>query len=551
MNALLLAMAFQSASTPSERLASFFDTLRGADQALVAGEPKAARELFERALDLSHHNPTVTYGIACAAARAGQGDALYWLGRSVDWGWVDADVARWDPDLESLRADPRFERELARMAGPVEDPSDSPFASTWRLWVGESVSNADAVALTPDGERVLAGYRDGGIQVLDAASGVRLSTLESMAEAVWALAVSPDGQRLAALSHGGSLRFFDLATGHVLATSRAGEPSGWTYPFGIFLDWDPTGARLVVVRTNGESSLWSRAGDLVARWELEGLDNDMRAQWLPGGRKLLTGSGNAVEQRDGSTGEVLSRPIECPEPIVVLDLSPDGETLITGHNGGWSRLWDLDRGVELASAQFVDPLFPEPDDEIAALAFSPDGSELLLSTREGTFVELRQTSTLQLLRQTEFLGAHFGEAIPVRWSPDGSRAWYAFECGGGMLSTFARRGKHYEDLALASLPVFARQRGALVSSRGVCVVDPGTALLLWRRIELPDGELIHASSGHFTSTAQSLEGLELTSSYQQAQLPIDARLAERLFDPKRVRAAQAGIPIVPPKLAKD
>jgi WD40 repeat protein len=551
MNALLLAMALQGASTPSERLASYFDTLRRADQALVAGELKAARELFERALELSHRNPTVTYGIACAAARAGQGDALYWLGRSVDWGWLDADVARWDPDLESLRSDPRFERQLARMAGPAEAPFDSTVAPTWRLWVGESVLHADAVALTPDGERVLAGCSDGAVHVLDAATGARLSSLEPMEEAVWALTVSPDGQLLAALSHGGNLRFFDLATGHVLATSRAGEPSGWTYPFGTFLDWDPAGTRLVVVRTNGESSLWSRTGDLVARWQLDGLDNDYRARWMPRGTKLLTASGNAVELRAGSTGEVLSRPIACPEPIVVLDLSPDGRTLATGHRDGWTRLWDLERGVERVSVQFVDPLFPEPEDEIAALDFSPDNAELLVSNRQGTFVELRATSTLQLLRQTEFLGAHFGEAMPVRWSPDGSRAWYAFECGGGMLASFARRGKHYEDLALASLPVFARQRGALVSSRGVCVVDPRSARLLWRRIELPDGELIQAPSGHFTSTSKSLEGLALTSSYQRERLPIDARFAELLFDPKRVRAAQAGIPIVAPRLSKD
>lgn len=54
------------------------------------------------------------YNLACSWSLLGEVDkALAALRRAIDLGWGDMDFARGDPDLENLRADPRFE-ELVR-----------------------------------------------------------------------------------------------------------------------------------------------------------------------------------------------------------------------------------------------------------------------------------------------------------------------------------------------------------------------------------------------------------------------------------------------------
>jgi tetratricopeptide (TPR) repeat protein len=58
--------------------------------------------------------PNAVYNIACAQALMGnREEALIWLGRALEAGFVSFDHARVDPDLESIRDDPRFERILA------------------------------------------------------------------------------------------------------------------------------------------------------------------------------------------------------------------------------------------------------------------------------------------------------------------------------------------------------------------------------------------------------------------------------------------------------
>jgi len=101
------------------------------------------------------------------------------------------------------------------------------------------------------------------------------------------------------------------------------------------------------------------------------------------------------------------------------------------------------------------------------------------------------------------------------------------------------------------VPEFACDRGAFACDGGVGLIDARTARLLWRRIEIPGGYLIQAPSRHFTGQFEELPELTLGASFAREQRSLEARHIEQLFDPKRVRAAQAGISIVAPRLFPD
>lgn len=60
--------------------------------------------------------PTMAYEAAGVLALQGRADeAMAWLARAYEAGFLDADLARMDPSFESLRPDPRFQTLLARI----------------------------------------------------------------------------------------------------------------------------------------------------------------------------------------------------------------------------------------------------------------------------------------------------------------------------------------------------------------------------------------------------------------------------------------------------
>jgi tetratricopeptide (TPR) repeat protein len=80
------------------------------------GERERAFEWSKRSLDLGPDDMSALVCAACLHARAGQKDeALQILERVFARGWGKRDWIEHDPDYDSLRDDPRFQRLLARL----------------------------------------------------------------------------------------------------------------------------------------------------------------------------------------------------------------------------------------------------------------------------------------------------------------------------------------------------------------------------------------------------------------------------------------------------
>jgi Zn-dependent protease len=75
----------------------------------LGGQFDASARLGEAMLGAGSTEPVVAYNTACAHARAGRLDrAFAWLGRAVDLGFRDGKLLADDPDLATVRADPRY-----------------------------------------------------------------------------------------------------------------------------------------------------------------------------------------------------------------------------------------------------------------------------------------------------------------------------------------------------------------------------------------------------------------------------------------------------------
>lgn len=144
---------------PAELPGSWLDRFKLAEEALETERFDEAIEYLEGCLQLVPRNATTAYHLACAHAREGRVDeALSWLDKSVDWGWIDAAVMHWDNDLKPLRESERFEIQfnalLTRASAKQPDPGIplhlfQPFFSLL-YWRGCSISPDNEYLLSED-----------------------------------------------------------------------------------------------------------------------------------------------------------------------------------------------------------------------------------------------------------------------------------------------------------------------------------------------------------------------------------------------------------------
>ena len=211
----LLPLATQA--PPVER--GYAETLLAAHAALDAGELERARDELDRCLELVPRNANCAYARAAVEGREGDVvEALAWLARAIEWGWSDAAVASWDPDLAAVRESPTFESLLARIGESAHAADGLPprsFRWSWESAVG---------VLSPDGERVVLMGDD--TWFVDRATELPLAILEGG----WRtdVAFGPDGD-WAVIEDPDGFSVVDAWSGVSLSTS-GGEPryQGWS-----------------------------------------------------------------------------------------------------------------------------------------------------------------------------------------------------------------------------------------------------------------------------------------------------------------------------------
>ena len=189
-----------------------------------------------------------------------------------------------------------------------------------------------------------------------------------------ALAFSPDGSRLAAGWPDGAVRFWNAATGQ--AAGDAGK-----FPFAIsWLAFTADGARLMLGTGDRGVSVWEagKAGAIPLKLTLAGAPEVVSAAYRPDGRRIAAGQASGeISVFDAGTGQRLATLKGHSGSVGTLAFSPDGSRIISAAGDKTLRVWD---------AATYDPLLVMGDrgETVASLSFSPDGTRLYSVSTEGT-----------------------------------------------------------------------------------------------------------------------------------------------------------------------
>ena len=194
-----------------------------------------------------------------------------------------------------------------------------------------------------------------------------------------AIAFSPDGQRIAAAVGNGVVTLWSATTGEQLfSVSGESENSAFT-AFTVFsLAFSQDGQRLATGSGDGLVCVWdARTGQLIKK--LGRPTNPVSGLVFTDGRHLSSASFDSyVTTWDVESAKILLRwRAHSGRGIHALALSPDQRRLITGGFDHTVKLWDANSGLEVLT-------FSDFNKEVQCVSFSHDGRALAACSVDGT-----------------------------------------------------------------------------------------------------------------------------------------------------------------------
>jgi WD40 repeat protein len=378
-----------------------------------------------------------------------------------------------------------------------------------------------AVAISPDGTRIVSGSSDNMLRLWDARTGAPIGEpLKGHSDEVSSVAFSPDGARIVSGSLDKTLRLWDARTGVPI-----GEPLKGHSKVVTSVAFSPDGARIVSGSLDKTLRLWdARTGAPIGEPFKGHVIGVTSVAFSPDGARIVSGSYDfTLRLWDTRTGAPIGEPFKGHViGVTSVAFSPDGKRIVSGSDDKTLRLWDTRTGAPIGES------LKGHSQAVTGVAFSPDGKRIVSGSEDST-LQLWDARTGAPIG--ELLGGHFGSVNSVAFSPDGKRI-----VSGSSDATLrlwdARTGAslgeplkgHFDfDTSVAFSPDGAR----VVSG------SQDSALRLWdARTGKPIGETLKGHSSEVYSVAFSPDGARIVSGSDDNTLRLwDARTGKPIGEP--------------------
>ncbi len=270
-----------------------------------------------------------------------------------------------------------------------------------------------SVAISPDGTRALSGALDRNAILWDLETGEALQTLSDHIDPVISVAFSPDGTQALSGSEDDTAILWDLAAGEVVR--RFQEQSG------VFsVAFSPSGRTMVTGTQLGDLSYWNlESGERIHRFDgTSGVGHTLpvhQVAFSPQGSTVISGSEDGLVILWNVVTGAAQRVFDAhTDSVNSVAFSSNGDTALSGAGDGVVYWWSVT--TDAVSTRFGG----EHETEILSAAYNPDGTELLVSSLDGSKLLLWDTSAGEVI-QDYFDPSRTRPINAVAFLPDGER----------------------------------------------------------------------------------------------------------------------------------
>ncbi|KAH7316390.1 hypothetical protein B0J17DRAFT_349568 [Rhizoctonia solani] len=272
-----------------------------------------------------------------------------------------------------------------------------------------------ALALSPDGTRVVIGCLDRTVSILSAYDGkIRVGPLHGHANSISSVIFSPDGGFIASASLG-TFRVWNALNGTLIAGPFVGHMRHVNS-----VSFSPDGTNVVTGGHDCTIRVWNIYKRTLVLGPLTGDDNRegfvLCVAFSPDGDLIASGSADHTVRLWKSQDGIPAAPpfrghtgrVEC------LAFTPDGTRLVTGSNDNTIRVWNTFDG------SVVNSTFEDSQGWINSLAVSRDGTRIAAGSSD------RAVRVWKINDGTLIAGPFFGHndsITSVAYSPDGTRVF--------------------------------------------------------------------------------------------------------------------------------
>jgi WD40 repeat protein len=405
----------------------------------------------------------------------GHGDAVNCVafsheGKAVATACRDGIVKVWDARTGLARA--TFRGHRAAVQSVAFSPDDRTLASVddrggIRFWdmasgaVGAIATGQDrlwCVAFSPDGRTLATTSRDGTVKLWDPVRDRDRIAIQVPSPVVHSIAFSADGEAFSLVGENGTIWTWDAAQGKLLDARRVDSSEAIEQAVlssdaaqlatvdrkRTIVLWDlvsghrtiapqeldsqvtisPDGKRIAACERGEAVTMWNTMSDQKSRLPAVLVSH---LAFSPDGQTLAMshwGGGNPDLWNSGWRQARIAEGAGHKNSVTALEFSRDGQTLITGGNDLTIKFWDV------KTLKFKFTLFSH-DDEVTALASSPDGGTLA----SGAHAQVKLWNVAAKEELTKLEG-HAGPVDHLAFSPDGSTLATSAKSPGGTCQVF-------------------------------------------------------------------------------------------------------------------
>jgi WD40 repeat protein/transcriptional regulator with XRE-family HTH domain len=285
-----------------------------------------------------------------------------------------------------------------------------------RNWQGYARSVAD-VAWSPDGAQLASAGNDGLVTVWDVAQHTPLHLLRGHKAIIWGVSWSPDGRWLASCSEDNTIRIWDVAKA---ASERVVRDAALVDALLFATAWSPDGARLAVATHREGVFIYDMHAKTLQRvGQSAAPPRIRRVAWSPDARHLAASSeGGSILVWNSSDYSLRATLVGHRGMVAALAWSADGARLASGswgHGSDQLMIWDAQSRQRLRT-------LADPNELVSGVAWSSDGGRLASAGSDGIVRWWNPHSGECMLSRP----GHDGPVQSLRASPDGR--WLA-SCG--------------------------------------------------------------------------------------------------------------------------